>query len=117
MKKSKLNLITKGLFNDSVKEYDVLREFSPGKLMYQDRFLTPFEKNNLISQAQIILKLDLYNMLSNEMKQLCQQKIYFDSKDQFDIALGKMGLWLFDTYEKKLKKLSTMKPDSVPEKK
>ena len=117
MKKSKLNLITKGLFNNPIKEEDVLREVAPGKLSYSDRLLSSGEKNNLISQAQFLQKAELHKLLLDEMVFLCQKKIYLDSKDHFDLAVGKMGLFLMDALRMKINKIANMKPDVVPQKK
>ena len=113
MRKGKLNLITKGLFNDPVKEVDLLREVMPGKLVYKNSVLSSAEKNDVISQAKLLKSLTLHGLLMDEMKHLCEKKIYFDSKDQFDISVGKMGLFLVDVLQKKIDKLSTMKSDVV----
>jgi len=109
MKKSKLNSMTKDLFNEPIKDFDLLQEPIAGKLIYQGRVLTLSEKDNIISQAKLIKSIELFGMLTNEMKYLCEKKIYLDSKDHFDIATGKMGLWFIDVLKKKLDRLSTMK--------
>lgn len=113
MRKSKLNSITSGLFNDPVKEVDLLREVAPGKLVYKGRVLPVNEKNNLISQAKLIKSTPLTGLLLDEIKHLCEKKIYLDSKDQFDIAVGKMGLFIVEQLYKKIEKLSTMKQETV----
>lgn len=117
MNKSKLNLLTKGLFSKTINEEDILREVAPGKLVYGERLLSSGEKNNLISQARFLKTSELYKLLLDEMVFLCEKKIYLDSKDHFDLAVGKMGLWLMRTLQKKIDLISNMKPDVVPQKK
>lgn len=108
MKKSKLNSLTKGLFSDKSKAEDVLREHpsNPGKLMRGSKVLSVMERNSLIEQAKFLQNQDLMSILLNEMKYLCEKKIYEDSKDQFDVAVGKMGLWYVDVMKKKIAKLA-----------
>ena len=116
MKTAKIDRLTKGLFNKPVKEEDVLREPLPGKLVLNGRVLSIAEKNDLINQAQYLKASGLNNILLDEMKHLCQKKLYFDSQTPLDLAVARMGLWFVDVYEKKLEKLSTMKQEIVPKK-
>lgn len=113
MKKSKIDLLTKGLFNE-VSKTDVLTEVSPGKLVYKGKLLESIERADLIGQAKLLKKLQLFEMLMYEMKHLCNEKIYYSSKDLFDLSTAKMGLWFIDVLEKKIDKISTMLPERLP---
>lgn len=48
----------------------------------------------LLSDADVLLKSSLYRWMSEEIVRLLQKHIYVDSKNDFDIAINKMGLWV-----------------------
>jgi hypothetical protein len=108
MTKKKINSLSRGLFNN-VSQKDTLREIAPGKLLFQDKILSPVERLDLISQAKTLKKLTLFNVLLDEIKFLSNKKIYLDSKNDFDILAGKMGLWFEEQMRIKVDAIARMK--------
>lgn len=107
MKEEHINLITKDLFN-TIEEKDILR--IEGKdIIYHDNILTDAEKKSIISQADTIKKLEIWNLLCDEMKYLSNKKMYYDSKTNEDMLFAKAILWTIDVLEKKVTNLSKMK--------
>lgn len=107
MDKEKINLITKDLFTTK-EENDVIR--LEGKdIVYKGNVLTDAEKKSIISQAETIKKLELWNILQSEMRYLASEKLYYDCKTEEDILFAKAVLWGIDVLDKKITNLSKMK--------
>lgn len=103
----KLDLITKDLFTVKTKR-DIIR-LEGRDLVYKGNILTDSEKKSIISQAETIKKLELWNILQDELKYLSCEKMYYDSKTEEDILFAKAILWTIDILEKKVENLSKLK--------
>jgi hypothetical protein len=106
MTKTKLNYITKALYND-VKKEDVL-VLKDGKLCLNGKPISDETKKSLANQAQTIMTMDVYKLLMDEMRVLSNKKIYYDSKTEYDIMFAKAILWTIDVLEKKLANISKL---------
>lgn len=107
MDKKHIDLITKKLFTIKT-EKDILR-LEGRDVVYKGEVLTDAGKKSIISQAETIKKMELWEMLQDELKYLACKKMYFDSKTEEDILFGKAILWTIDILGKKVDNLAKLK--------
>lgn len=107
MTKEKINLITKDLFNTK-SEKDII-SLKGRDIIYRGKVLTDGEKKSIIGQAEVIKKLEIWNILQDELKYLANKKMYYDSKNEEDILFAKAILWTVDILGKKIDNLSKLK--------
>ena len=82
--------------------------FSRGKLYFKDKELTKEQVVSLVAQANELKNMDVFRLLMNEMKYLCNKKMYYESESTDDILFGKAALWFIDVLEKKITNLSNL---------
>lgn len=104
--KEKIYNLSKDLFNDKTAKDCLV--FSRGKLYFKDKELTKEQVVSLVAQANELKNMDVFRLLMNEMKYLCNKKMYYESESTDDILFGKAALWFIDVLEKKITNLSNL---------
>ena len=107
MTEETINSICKDLFV-GIRENDLL-QIEGKQIFYHGNLLTDAEKKSIIGQAETIKTLELWGLLTNEMKTLISKKMYYDSNTKEDILFAKAALWAIDVLENKINNLSKMK--------
>ena len=107
MKITLKNYLLKNLFN-AINEEDILK-YQKGKFIIKGTPLDTRATGNFVSQANSILKSQLWKHLTDDLKYIANQRMYEKSTTIDDLIFGKAMLYNLDILENKLKRLSTLK--------
>ena len=107
MKITLKNYLLKNLFN-AINEEDILK-YQKGKFIIKGTPLDTRATGNFVSQANSILKSQLWKHLTDDLKYIANQRMYEKSTTIDDLIFGKAMLYSLDILENKLKRLSTLK--------
>lgn len=102
-----LELLEKGTDSQKRKLYDILmadlfKSVSFSELEQSFKSLSSAERELMIEEAVWLKKSRLHNWLSQTIVRLIQQKLYIECKNDFDIAINKVGLWMEKNRERML---------------
>lgn len=100
-----VNMLSKHLFK-MVLEHEFLQADAKGHMWYQGRMLSKDEIADLGEQARLITKQPLWGMLMLEMQHVAQKKMFYESKDAWDMTSGKLMLKVIEVMSKKLYNIS-----------
>jgi hypothetical protein len=98
--------IFKKLFN-VVTENDILVQ-SGRDLFYRGKKVTPEIKAKLITDANLLKTMDLWNILLDCMKHEANKKIYNEAIDSDSLIFPKAMLFTVDIFEKKVNNLARL---------
>ena len=101
------NYLLKNLFN-AIGEDEVLK-YQKGKFILRGTPLDDRATGNFVSQANSIVKSQLWKHLTDDLKYIANQRMYEKSTTIDDLIFGKAMLYNIDILENKLKRLSTLK--------
>lgn len=102
-----INVLVDRLFN-TFSEKDVLM-VSGNKMYYMGNELSAEQRHAVISGADTIQKLEVWQALLAEMKYLANKRMFVVSKDIDDILFGKAMLYTIGILEDKVRNLSALK--------
>lgn len=100
-----LTLAVKDLYT-TISSKDVLREDHLGVWHFKGKPLLPEMRNVLISEAQILIKSKLFEILNNDLKDLANSIMFTRSKDIDDMIAGKLLLYLTDVVGTRVKSMA-----------
>jgi len=101
------NWLLKNLFN-AISEDDILK-YEKGKFLLRGIPLDTRVTGNFVSQANSILKSQLWKHLTDDIKYISNQRMYEKSTTIDDVIFGKAMLYNLDILERKLERLSKLK--------
>lgn len=102
-KEKVLTKTVKQLFN-TIDVEDILREEN-GVWFVEDKPLNEGEKKLLIAEAQTFLKSRLWRVLKTDVKYQANKRMFEESKDNFDMVMGKSWLYVLDCIKTRLESL------------
>ncbi len=103
LKRKLLNYLLKHLFN-AITEDDVLR-IRGGKVYVGKNMIPQSDVQNLISEAEMIQRMDLWKYLISDAKSAANDRMYKKSVSYDDMFFGKAALWIIDLLEMKVKNI------------
>jgi len=115
-RKRLMNWLVKDLFR-MVNQEDVLRVVTPTEstleginpgIYYKGKILDRDSMASLQGEAEKWDKSVFWKMLSNELKYKSGQRMFYASKSEDDLMGGKMGLWVIEVIEQKLKEIARL---------
>ena len=101
------NYLIKDVFN--VITEDELLVIEGTKWTHKGRTLTEPEIKNLIEQAQLIERLNLWKVMKDELRHHAQDKLINKSKTEADLIAGKMMIYIIEIMENRVKYISNFK--------
>lgn len=101
-----LTTAVKKLFNALGPE-DILQQNERGQWLISGREMSKEEANILIAEAQKLLDSKLWKILQADVKYQINKKMYVESKTQGDMIAGKLGYYIFDVINTRLKNLKS----------
>jgi hypothetical protein len=107
LKIAALNKVIKELFN-GITEEDILKVLPDGTFMVADKVLPASAKNDIITGAQALKEMLVFQVLLKDMKHLANKMMYENSKDVDDMVFGKAMLYNIDVLERKIDNLSKL---------
>lgn len=108
MKKDRFEVLTqtvKHLFNTIGLE-DILHTNANGETIFEDRPLNPAEVKMLREEAKLFYNSKLWKVLQRDIKWNANKIMFIESKNEFDLAVGKMLLYYNNIINSRLEKLT-----------
>lgn len=75
---------------------------------YKNRQLSQDELKNLVSEAKLIRRLELWRIITKELYYQGSKKMYFESQNVNDVTWAKLLFFVADILETKLKSLEKL---------
>lgn len=88
-----------------IKPEDLIAFTKNGKVFVGGKELAPNELNNLRSEADILGKLQIWDLIVNKLNEKSQKKMYLDAIDATDMIVGKTILYVLNFQKEILDKL------------
>jgi len=86
-----------------------LRITSTGALTYKGKIVPEAQKRRIAEEAKLILSLEFWGILMDDMKQVACRKMYEEATNEELLVGGKWMLYTLDVMYKKLYNLSKLK--------
>lgn len=82
--------------------------FKNKKLYINHKEATVGQVNNLVAEANIIEKMDLWQIINNDLNEKTRKRVYVDSVDIMDLVVGKTILYTLDVQANLISKIKNL---------
>ena len=95
------------LFNN-ISDKDIFK-ISGQDWLFKNKKLSENEKLRLVSEAELLLKTNLWQMLQTEIRYRANKKMFLDSQTEYDLIAGKLMLYQLDIIKSVLNRITGSK--------